>query len=58
MTDNINGHETYVSVTINIPESLLHKLDKAIKQEREETGVRLHRGQFICRAINGELKKG
>lgn len=57
MTDNINGHETYVSVTINIPESLLHKLDKAIKQEREETGVRLHRGQFICRAINGELKK-
>lgn len=57
MTENINGHETYVSVTINIPESLLHKLDKAIKQEREETGVRLFRGQFICRAVGEALKK-
>lgn len=57
MTDNINGHETYVNVTINIPESLLHKMDAAIKKERENTGVRLFRGQFICRAVGEALKK-
>lgn len=57
MTDNINGHETFVNVTINMPETLLHKIDKAIKSEREETGVRLFRGQFICRAVVEALKK-
>lgn len=57
MTENLNNHETYVNVTINMPESLLHKLDAAIKREREDTSVRLNRGQFICRAVDRDLKR-
>lgn len=57
MTEPINGHETFVNVTINMPETMLHKIDAAIKAEREETGVRLFRGQFICRAVSEALKK-
>lgn len=53
----MQDHETYVSITINVPESLLHKIDAAIKREYTDTGVKLPRGQFICRAVFEWLKK-